>query len=59
MVGQTHIEVDYHFVREIVFHKLLNINFVCNKDHIADVFTKALPVRLLKNFKCILNLGAG
>jgi hypothetical protein len=54
-----HIEVDYHFVRERVFHKLLNIDFVSSKDQVADGFTKALSVRLLENFKNNLNLVAG
>jgi hypothetical protein len=59
MAGQTHIEVDYHFVRERVFHKLLIIDFVSSKDQVADEFTKALSVRLLENFKNNLNLVVG
>jgi hypothetical protein len=54
-----HIEVDYHFVRERVFRKLLNIDFVSSKDQVVDGFTKALSVRLLENFKNNLNLEAG
>jgi hypothetical protein len=52
-----HIEVDYHDKRG--FHKLLNIDFVSSKDHIAYGFTKALSVRLLENFKNNLNLVTG
>ena len=52
-----HIEVDYHFVREQVKHKLLEIDFVSSKDQVADGFTKALPVRLIENFKVNLNLS--
>ena len=51
-----HIEVDYHFVRERVFQKLLEIDFVSSRDQVADGFTKALSVRLLENFKSNLNL---
>jgi histone deacetylase 1/2 len=40
-----HIEVDYHFVRERVARKLLNIEYVSTKDQVADGFTKPLPVR--------------
>jgi hypothetical protein len=58
--GRTkHIEVDYHFVRERVFHKLLIIDFVSSKDQVEDEFTKALSVRLLENFKNNLNLVVG
>jgi hypothetical protein len=51
-----HIEVDYHFVRERVAQKLLEIEFVSSGDQIADGFTKALSVRLLENFKSNLHL---
>lgn len=41
-----HIEVDYHFVRELVTRKLLNLQYVHTMDQVADIFTKALsPTR--------------
>jgi histone deacetylase 1/2 len=51
-----HIEVDYHFVRERVAKKLLDIEYVSTKDQVADGFTKPLPVRQLEMFKHNLNL---
>ena len=51
-----HIEVDYHFVRERVARRLLEIDFVSSGDQIADGFTKPLSVRLLENFKHNLNM---
>jgi histone deacetylase 1/2 len=51
-----HIEVDYHFVRDRVKQKRLEIDFVSSKDQVADGFTKALPMRLVENFKINLNL---
>lgn len=51
-----HIEIDYHFVRERVANKLLDIRYVSSKDQIADGFTKALPVRDLENFRRNLTL---
>ena len=39
-----HIEVDYHFVRERVSQKLLQIKFISSKDQLADIFTKPLPL---------------
>jgi hypothetical protein len=53
-----HIEVDYHFVRERVSRKLLNIDFVSSRDLVVDGFTKALSVRQLENFNKNLNLEA-
>ena len=51
-----HIEVDYHFVRERVSRKLLEVDFVSSGDQVVDGFTKPLSVRLLENFKYNLNL---
>jgi hypothetical protein len=51
-----HIEVDYHFVRERVARKLLDIDYVPTGYQIADGFTKALTVKKLEIFKYNLNL---
>jgi hypothetical protein len=51
-----HIEVDYHFVRERVAQKLLDIRFIPTGDQLADGFTKALSTSRLEAFKCNLNL---
>jgi hypothetical protein len=52
-----HNEVDYyHFVRERVLRRLLQIDFVPTGDQVADGFTKAIAVRQLENFKHNLNL---
>jgi histone deacetylase 1/2 len=45
-----HIEIDFHFVRERVARKQLEIRFISTKDQIADGFTKALGVRLFEQF---------
>lgn len=37
-----HIEIDYHFVRDQVASKLLDVRFISSKDQIADIFTKPL-----------------
>ncbi|XP_020176901.1 uncharacterized protein [Aegilops tauschii subsp. strangulata] len=51
-----HIEVDYHFVRERVAKKLLDIRFIPTNDQVADGFTKALSWSKLEEFKNNLNL---
>jgi hypothetical protein len=51
-----HIEVDYHFVRERVTKKLVEVDFVPTRDQDADGFTKPLVVQQLENFKYNLNL---
>jgi hypothetical protein len=37
-----YIEVDYHFVRERISKKLLEIDFMSSKDQVVDGFTKPL-----------------
>ncbi|KAJ4818128.1 hypothetical protein LUZ62_030694 [Rhynchospora pubera] len=37
-----HVEIDYHFIREKVQNKELEIKFICSKDQLADIMTKPL-----------------
>ena len=37
-----HIEVDYHFVREKVLRRDIQIKYIATDDQLADVFTKSL-----------------
>ena len=37
-----HIELDYHFIRDCIAKKCLNVCYVPSKDQIADLFTKGL-----------------
>jgi len=38
-----HIEIDYHFARDQVADKYLEVRFISGKDQLADVLTKPLP----------------
>jgi hypothetical protein len=51
-----HIEVDYHFVRERVARKALDIKFISTHDQLADVLTKPLSSSLFVQFRANLNL---
>ena len=51
-----HIEIDYHFVRERVAQKLLQIRFISSKDQLADIFTKPLSSPLFETCRRNLNL---
>jgi histone deacetylase 1/2 len=54
-----HIEIDFHFVRERVAQKLLEVRHVSTHDQVADGFTKSLPLAKLLCFRNNLNLVAG
>jgi hypothetical protein len=45
------IEVDYHFFRERVAQKSLDIRFISTSDQIADVLTKPLATQLFVRFR--------
>jgi histone deacetylase 1/2 len=52
-----HIEIDFHFVRERVARKLLEIRFISSKDQLADIFTKPLPLPQFTSCRRNLNLS--
>jgi len=51
-----HIEVHYHFIREKVLAKEIDLIHVNTKDQIADIFTKALGRDKLKKFRKMLGV---
>ena len=51
-----HIEIDFHFVRERVAQKLLQVRFISSKDQLADIFTKHLPLPMFEECKRNLNM---
>ena len=54
-----HIEIDFHFVRERVAHKLLEIRLIASADQVADGFTKPIAASKIAKFRSDLNLVAG
>jgi hypothetical protein len=52
-----HIEIDYHFGRERVARRQLDIRFISSSDQLADKFTKPLTIQRLVKFQHDLNLG--
>jgi hypothetical protein len=46
-----HIEVHYHFIREKVIAKEIDLIHVSIEDQVANIFTKALGTNKLKKFR--------
>jgi hypothetical protein len=51
-----HIEVHYHFIREKVLAKEIDLIHVSTEDQVADIFTKALGTNKLKKFRKMLGV---
>jgi len=51
-----HIEVHYHFIREKVLAKEIDLIHVCTEDQVTDIFTKALGINKLKRFRKMLGV---
>jgi hypothetical protein len=51
-----HVEIDYHFVRDRVLQKMLDVRFISTKDQVADGFTKPITQKKLIEFQNNLNL---
>jgi hypothetical protein len=49
-----HIEVHYHFIREKVLAKEIDLIHISTEDQVADIFTKALGTDKLKKFRKML-----
>lgn len=54
-----HIDVRYHFLREKVLNKEINTEYICAKEQLADLFTKALTKERLVYLCTRLNIVKG
>ena len=52
-----HIDVCYHFIREALKNKLLEIKYVPTDENVADIFTKPLSRPLFEKFREMLGLS--
>jgi len=55
-VKTKHIKVHYHFIREKVLAKEIDLIHVNTEDQVADIFTKALGTDKLKKFQQMLGV---
>lgn len=54
-----HIDVRFHFMREHIKEKNIELVYVKSEDQVADIFTKPLPVKLFEKFKNLLGMKDG
>ncbi|XP_023763032.2 uncharacterized mitochondrial protein AtMg00810-like [Lactuca sativa] len=53
-----HIDIDYHFVRQLVSSRKLHTKFIHTKLQVADIFTKPLPRPLFEDFRSMLHVSS-
>jgi hypothetical protein len=53
---KKHIGVDYHFIRDRVAKKEIQIHFIPSKDQLADVLTKLLPYSAFASLRSKLHV---
>lgn len=49
-----HIDIQYHFVRDLVQHGVVEIEYYRTDKHVADIFTNALSRKSSANLEMIL-----
>ena len=49
-----HIDVRFHFIRELVRSKTISVKYVPTKEQHADILTKALPGITFRNHRDFL-----
>ena len=50
-----HIDVKYHFIRDLVFKKMVKLNYINTKFNIADILTKCLDPQTFNNIVSLIN----
>lgn len=51
-----HIDIQYHFIRDIIENKLVELTKVAGEKNVVDMFTKAVPVSKLQQHIKLLNI---
>lgn len=51
-----HIDIAYHFIKDLVYKKIIEIDYVETDDNIADIFTKSLLSDKFMKFRILLKV---
>ena len=51
-----HIDIRYHFIRESISREIIEIRYCPTENMVADIFTKALPVKTFEHLRTLLGV---
>jgi hypothetical protein len=51
-----HIDIKYHFIRDLVNLKLIKLKYISTKDQLADILTKPLDSTIFNHLRSLLKL---
>ena len=52
-----HIDIKYHYVREAVENKVIDIKYCSTHDMVGDAFTKGLPKVTFEKFRKLMGIN--
>lgn len=54
--ASKHIEIKYHYIKDLIYKKIVSISYVPTNENISDIFTKSLTIQKHNYFCSKLNL---
>ena len=52
-----HVDVKYHFIREVIENKQIQLVKIHTDDNPADLLTKGLPAERFAHCRCLMGIG--
>ena len=57
MTNQKHIEMKYHYIRDMVQKGVIKLQYVATNMQVVDILTKPLPLKSFAHFRGMLGVA--